>query len=113
MLLRTVPISDNGRPRRAVVGVQFDLGSFVHSADSHGRARRGIIQESKCQTWSTSTFDRVRCPVHCHTAASPAGQSHSSRASLCWCCSERPDTKCLLARMGFCLRFCFQLLKLM
>jgi hypothetical protein len=47
MLLRTVPISDNGLQRSAVVGVQFDLGSFVHSPDSHGRVRWGVHKRIK------------------------------------------------------------------
>src|SRR6266487_1495746 len=42
MLLRTVPVGDNCLQRGSVGGAQFDLGSFVHSPDSHDRVRRGI-----------------------------------------------------------------------
>src|SRR5436309_148572 len=42
MLLRTVAVGDNCLQRGSVGGAQFDLGSFVHSPDSHDRVRRGI-----------------------------------------------------------------------
>ena len=42
MLLRAVPVGDNCLQRGSVGGAQFDLGSFVHSPDSHDRVCRGI-----------------------------------------------------------------------
>jgi len=44
MLLRAVPIGDNRLQLGSVGGAQFDLGSFVHSPDSHDRVRRGILK---------------------------------------------------------------------
>jgi hypothetical protein len=42
MLLRTVPIEDNCLQLGSVGGGQLELGSFVHSPDSHDQVRRGI-----------------------------------------------------------------------
>jgi hypothetical protein len=44
VFLGAIPIGNNGLQLSSVAGVQFDLGSFVHSPDSHGRVRRGILQ---------------------------------------------------------------------
>jgi hypothetical protein len=44
MLLRTVPIGYNRLQLGSVSGRQLELGSFVHSPDSHDRVRRGIRQ---------------------------------------------------------------------
>jgi len=44
MFLRTVPVGDNCLQHGAVGGIQCNLGSFVHSPDSHSRVRRGILK---------------------------------------------------------------------
>jgi hypothetical protein len=44
MLLRTVPIGNDRLQRGAVCGVQDNLGPFMHSPDSHGRVRGGILK---------------------------------------------------------------------
>src|SRR6266508_3144128 len=42
MTVLAVPVGDNCLQRGSVGGAQFDLGSFVHSPDSHDRVYRGI-----------------------------------------------------------------------
>jgi hypothetical protein len=54
MLLRTVPIGDNRLQLGSVGGAQFDLGSFVHSPDSHDRVRRGILRRIEMSIWPTA-----------------------------------------------------------
>ena len=54
VLLWAVAVGHHRLKLAAVGGTQLNVGSLVHSSDSHTRVRQRIPSESKCQIWSTS-----------------------------------------------------------
>src|ERR1700722_4034808 len=55
VLLRAVAVGYHRLKLPAVGGIQPNVGSLVHSLESHTRVReRNSLSESECQIWSTS-----------------------------------------------------------